>query len=160
MASTASAGVLKSSESETTPPIIAQSHNVTCPPPQDQCMCNGTLCLAVDSSWGCIIWWKSTQLMPGHLHLIILHKAVPTNCAHVHEAYFVHTHNLCICVQCIPCLAASIIVSICAGQAQRCPGFISAMSISVLFDWTSADTCHLAFFAVSPLELMLALVNS
>jgi len=33
MASTASAGALKSGESETTPPIIARLRNVTCPPP-------------------------------------------------------------------------------------------------------------------------------
>ena len=32
MASTASAGELKIGESETTPPIIAQLCNVTCPP--------------------------------------------------------------------------------------------------------------------------------
>ena len=33
MASTASAGELKSGELETTPPIIARLRNVTCPPP-------------------------------------------------------------------------------------------------------------------------------
>jgi len=33
MAPTVSAGALKSSESETTPQIIAQLRNVTCPPP-------------------------------------------------------------------------------------------------------------------------------
>jgi len=33
MATTASAGALKNGESETTPPIIARLHNVTCPPP-------------------------------------------------------------------------------------------------------------------------------
>jgi len=33
MASTASAVALKSSELETTPPIIARLRNVTCPPP-------------------------------------------------------------------------------------------------------------------------------
>ena len=36
MASTASAGALKSGESETTPPIIARLRNVTYPPPGQQ----------------------------------------------------------------------------------------------------------------------------